>query len=139
MRFPDIPTRIVAAPMAGGPTTARLVAAVGEAGGLGMLAAGYKTADAVRAEIEAVRASTGKPFGVNVFVATIPSDDPRIGAYRDALRERAARWGVEPGPARHTDGRPAVIYQSCHDGLSGHRVEVPVDIRAEGPRRTRSS
>ena len=38
---------IVAAPMAGGPTTVALVAAVRAAGAFPFLAAGYKTAEAV--------------------------------------------------------------------------------------------
>jgi nitronate monooxygenase len=36
--------------MAGGPTTPALAAAVSEAGGLGFLAVGYKSAQAVQAE-----------------------------------------------------------------------------------------
>ena len=49
--------------MAGGPSTPALAAAVAEAGGLGSLAAGYKTVDAVREDIEALRALTRRPFG----------------------------------------------------------------------------
>ena len=37
--------------MGGGPSTPALAAAVCEAGGLGFLAAGYRTPDAVRAEL----------------------------------------------------------------------------------------
>jgi nitronate monooxygenase len=40
--------------MAGGPSTPELVVATGEAGALGFLAA-YKTAEAMEADIEAVR------------------------------------------------------------------------------------
>ena len=54
--------------MAGGPSTPELAIAVCEAGGLGFLAAGYKRADAVMSEIQAVRESTNAPFGVNLFV-----------------------------------------------------------------------
>ena len=42
----DVP--VVQAPMAGGPSTPALAAAVSNAGGLGFLAAGYKTPEAVR-------------------------------------------------------------------------------------------
>ena len=49
--------RIVVAPMAGGPTTTDLVIAAGRAGALGCLAAGYKTPEAMAAEITAVRAA----------------------------------------------------------------------------------
>jgi hypothetical protein len=58
---------IVGAPLAGGPTTPALAAAVCEAGGLGFLAAGYKTAVALADDINALRRLTRRPFGVNVF------------------------------------------------------------------------
>ena len=61
---------VVQAPMAGGPSTPALAAAVSGAGGLGCLAAGYRTPDAVREEVRAVRALTGERFAVNVFVPT---------------------------------------------------------------------
>ncbi|MFE9607389.1 nitronate monooxygenase [Streptomyces sp. NPDC006012] len=62
------PLPIVQAPMAGGISVPQLVAAVSEAGGLGFLAAGYKTADGMYQEIKQMRALTGRPFGVNVFM-----------------------------------------------------------------------
>ena len=52
---------IVQAPLGGGPSTPALAAAVAEAGGLGFLAAGYKTVDAVRADLAAVRSLTTRP------------------------------------------------------------------------------
>ena len=48
---------IVGAPLAGGPSTPALAAAVCEAGGLGFLAAGYKTASDVADDIAEVRRS----------------------------------------------------------------------------------
>ena len=65
---------IVQAPLAGGPSTPALAAAVCEAGGLGFLAAGYKPVDAVRADLETLRGLTGRPFGLNVFAP--PTDRP---------------------------------------------------------------
>ncbi|MEV5429069.1 nitronate monooxygenase [Streptomyces sp. NPDC052701] len=62
------PHPIVQAPMAGGVSVPRLAAAVSEAGGLGFLAAGYKTADGMYQEIKQLRSLTGRPFGVNLFV-----------------------------------------------------------------------
>ena len=53
--------RIVVAPMAGGPTTPDLVIAAARAGALGFLAAGYKTPEAMAAEITAVRAYAARP------------------------------------------------------------------------------
>lgn len=45
-----------------------LAAAVSEAGGLGIIAAGGATAEYIRREIRAVRAGTDKPFGVNIML-----------------------------------------------------------------------
>jgi len=95
---------IVQAPMAGGPSTPVLAIAVCEAGGLGFLAAGYRPADAVRTEIEAVRAATSRPFGVNLFVPTPrPADPDRVRAYLRELAPEAERQGVELGEPRHDD------------------------------------
>ena len=78
--------RIVVAPMAGGPTTADLVIAAARAGALGFLAAGYKTAETMTAEITAVRAATAEPFGVNVFVPGAPYPDAAtLTGYLDTL------------------------------------------------------
>jgi nitronate monooxygenase len=95
---------IVQAPMAGGPSTPELAIAVCEAGGLGFLAAGYRKPEDVREEIEAVRAGTDRPFGVNLFV---PSPEPaEPGGLRGYLREleaEAQRHGVAVGEPRYED------------------------------------
>lgn len=46
----------------------RLVSAIGEAGGFGVLACGSMGPDQLGAEIEATRALTDRPFGVNLIV-----------------------------------------------------------------------
>ena len=93
---------IVQAPMGGGPSTPALAAAVAEAGGLGFLAAGYKPVDAVRADVEALRALTGRPFGVNLFAPpTATADD--VGPFAAALRAEADRYGAPVGEPRHDD------------------------------------
>lgn len=58
---------IILAPMAGGTSTAALVAAVSNAGGLGSLGAGYTTPDDLAQAIAEIRARTDKPFAVNLF------------------------------------------------------------------------
>jgi nitronate monooxygenase len=94
---------IVQAPMAGAAGPA-LAAAVASAGGLGFLAAGYKTAEAVRAEIAEVRARTGGPFGVNVFVPSgTRGDAAALEAYRERLQPEAAALGVALGEPRWDD------------------------------------
>ncbi len=61
------------APMAGGPSTPELAAAVSDAGGLGSMGAGYVSADALRQAIRATRALTSRPFCVNVFAPEAPA------------------------------------------------------------------
>ncbi|HBH56015.1 MAG TPA: 2-nitropropane dioxygenase, partial [Kocuria sp.] len=62
-----LPVPVVQAPMAGGPSTPALAVAVARAGGLGMLAAGYKSTEAMAEEAREVAAHTDR-FGVNLFV-----------------------------------------------------------------------
>lgn len=88
---------VIVAPMAGGPSTAGLVVAASAAGALGFLAAGYKTAAAMRAEMDAVLAA-GIPFGVNVFVPGAPAaDGAAVTRYLAELEPDAAALGVRPG------------------------------------------
>jgi nitronate monooxygenase len=90
--------------MGGGPSTPALAAAVAEAGGLGSLAAGYKTVDAVREDIEAVRALTRRPFGVNVFAPPTPVADPEgVERFAATLSGEADRYGAPLGEPRHDD------------------------------------
>jgi nitronate monooxygenase len=92
---------IVQAPMGGGVSTPALAAAVSEAGGLGFLAAGYVTPDALRAEVASLRELTARPFGVNLFAPPRPVPDPRaVERYAHAL---ARRHGVAVGTPRHDD------------------------------------
>ena len=59
---------IIQAPMAGGVSTSELVAAVSNHGALGMVGAGYLTADQMREQIREIKKVTSKSFGVNLFV-----------------------------------------------------------------------
>ncbi len=75
-----------------------------EAGGLGFLAAGYRTTEAVRTELGDLRGLTARPFGLNLFVPGPASgDSAALERYADAIRAEAARLGVEPGEPRHDD------------------------------------
>ncbi len=95
---------VVVAPMAGGPSTADLVVASLEAGMLGFLAAGYKRAAEVEAEIAAVRARTSRPFGVNVFVPGAPTSNRReLDDYLQSLQPEVSRLGVPLGAAAWED------------------------------------
>jgi nitronate monooxygenase len=84
---------IVQAPMAGGPSTPALAAAVSGAGGLGFVAAGYRSADQLREDMAAVPV----PFGVNLFVPSPnATDEVAVRAYLDSL-------GPESGEPRYGD------------------------------------
>ena len=98
----DVP--IVQAPMAGGPSTPQLAAAVSSAGGLGFVAAGYRMPDALRDDLAATRAATERPFGVNLFApGGGPADPGVVHRYGDALRAEAERAGVTLGAPRFDD------------------------------------
>lgn len=91
----ELSSRVVAAPMAGGPTTPELVAAAASAGGVGQLAAGYLTPDKVRADIAAVRAAGTEVFGVNIFVPEPePVNSENLARYRAELVPYARSLGV---------------------------------------------
>lgn len=80
--------------MAGGPGTPALVMAAAAMGSLGFLAAGYKTPEAVIAEIVEVRAATDR-FGVNVFAPRpLPVDLTAFREYSALIAPDLARYGV---------------------------------------------
>jgi nitronate monooxygenase len=92
------PHPIVQAPMAGGVSVPRLAAAVSEAGGLGFLAAGYKTADGMYQEIKQIRGLTNRPFGVNLFMPQPDNADPgAVEIYAHQLAGEAAWYETELG------------------------------------------
>ncbi|MGO4143924.1 nitronate monooxygenase [Paenarthrobacter sp. YAF11_1] len=125
MPHPLFNTPFIAAPMAGGTSTPALVRAVHEGGGLGFLAAGYKSPESMSAEIAAAR-SLGIPFGMNVFVPDPrqlppgPEAVARLEAYRTELEPEAARYGVTLPPLRLDDDD---AWQEKIDALLADPVE----------------
>ncbi|SOD64411.1 nitroalkane oxidase [Streptomyces zhaozhouensis] len=102
---------VFAAPMAGGAGTPALVTAAGRAGGLGFVAAGYRTPEALAEQIGAVR-DTGVPFGVNVFAPRpVPVAPAEYRRYAEVLRPEAERYGVAlpEAPVEDDDGWDAKI------------------------------
>ncbi|MET9011947.1 nitronate monooxygenase [Streptomyces olivaceoviridis] len=92
------PHPIVQAPMAGGVSVPQLAAAVCEAGGLGFLAAGYKTADGMYQEIKQLRGLTGRPFGVNLFMPQPEhAESGAVDLYAHQLAGEAAWYETELG------------------------------------------
>jgi nitronate monooxygenase len=95
---------VIGAPMAGGPGTPALAAAVSDVGGLGFVAAGYKPPEAVAADLAAVRSLTTAPIGVNLFVLEpYQPDASALDAYRRSLEPLAAHFDVTLGEPRWED------------------------------------
>lgn len=88
-------TPVLAAPMAGGPSTAALVTAAARAGGLGFVPGGYRTPAALAEQIAAVRAE-GVPFGVNLFAPNpVPVDPGAFRRYARAIAPDAGAHGID--------------------------------------------
>lgn len=100
----DLTVPLVGAPMAGGPGTPALAAAVTNAGGLGFLPAGYLSAQRLADDIAVARSATTGPLGVNLFVPRESHANPMdLVRYAAELSELAARFDVEPGASRWDD------------------------------------
>ncbi|MFB6778256.1 nitronate monooxygenase [Streptomyces sp. NPDC056352] len=88
-------TPVLAAPMAGGPTTPALVTAAARANGLGFLAGGYRTADVLAEQIAEVR-SDGVGFGVNLFAPNpVPVDPEAFRRYARTVAPEARTYGID--------------------------------------------
>jgi len=95
---------LVAAPMAGGPSTPALVIAAADAGALGFLAGGYKTPADMAGEIARVRSATPGAFGVNLFVPGHATRQPAaLSAYVATLEKEAGDLGTAVGAPRWDD------------------------------------
>lgn len=99
LRFP-----VVLAPLAGGPSTPELAAAVASAGGLGFIAGGYLTSTELEERIRHTRSLTEEKLGVNLFVpgggpAEPTAYEPFLGRLTDWARDR----GLPVGEPRYSD------------------------------------
>jgi nitronate monooxygenase len=98
---------IIQAPMAGGATTAELVAAVSEAGGLGFIGAAYMTPEQITDLAQAVRARTSRPFGINLFSPVGPlAAPPSIEIAVAQIATYHTELGLPAPPAPTWSGEP---------------------------------
>jgi nitronate monooxygenase len=97
----DIP--IVGAPLAGGPSTPELAAAVSNAGGLGFLAAGYLSEAELAQRRHRTGELTGRPFGVNLFCPGPAGDAGRVREYASEIEKDVRDVGAALGAPRHDD------------------------------------
>ncbi len=94
MSFPTLACPIVLAPMAGGPSTPALAAAVANAGGLAGLGFAYASAERIAADLTATRALTAGPLNANFFVFR-PVTPPDHEETRRASAALAALPGLQ--------------------------------------------
>ncbi|MGH8709423.1 MAG: NAD(P)H-dependent flavin oxidoreductase [Burkholderiales bacterium] len=108
MKLPEIfgtELPIIQAPMAGAQAGAMAIA-VSNAGALGSLPCALLTAEAMRKELETLKAQTTRPYNVNFFchAPPVPSAE-REAAWRAALTPYYREYGIDPekipaGPGR---------------------------------------
>jgi nitronate monooxygenase len=93
---------IIQAPMAGGPDTPALAAAVSAAGGLGSLGCAYLTPEQIEHAAREVRARTAKPFAINLFAggdsAPDPAADARVAAMIAGFRRELGLGAISLPP-----------------------------------------
>jgi nitronate monooxygenase len=101
---------IIQGPMAGGATTAELVAAVSNAGGLGALAASLLSPAMMRDEAAKIRSLTANPFLINLFILETPAPTPSQIEEAAALLKplwQDLGWDSLPVPAKWCEDFPA--------------------------------
>lgn len=126
---------IVQAPMAGGPSTPELAAAVANAGGVGFVAAGYRSPRAFAEDLAATRALTDGPVGANLFAPSgAPADPAIVAAYAERLGPEAEGAGVALGAPRFDDdsfdAKLAVLHEHPADVVSFTFAPPPAEAVA---------
>ena len=111
---------LVLAPLAGGPATPELAAAVSNAGGLGFLAAGYRSAAELAGQRARLDELTGRPFGVNLFVPGPPADAALVRRFAAEIESDVSGIGARLGEARHDD--------DDWDAKIGYLMQAPVAV-----------
>lgn len=98
LKFP-----VIQGPMAGGATTAELVAAVSNAGGLGSLGASLLSPAMLRDDVAKIRSLTEAPFLVNLFIIDPPTpSEEEIDKAEQLLKPvwQGFGWDSLPRPAK---------------------------------------
>jgi nitronate monooxygenase len=93
---------IIQGPMAGGPSTPELIAAVSNAGAVGSLAASLLSPDTITQQVARIRNLTDQPFILNFFVQATPSPSENDVAQAVALLKpiwSGLGWDDLPRPA----------------------------------------
>ncbi|HKA49675.1 MAG TPA: nitronate monooxygenase [Candidatus Dormibacteraeota bacterium] len=161
-RLLDIEHPVVMGGMGGGATVPAMVTAVSEAGGLGVLGVTRYPPEVVASQMEEIRATTSRPFGLNLLLFL--SDDDSIAtvlAQRPAVLSTAWAWpeqelapiferargagartmhmvsGVEEAKRAAAAGADLIVAQGTegggHVGTVAAMALVPMVVRAVAP------
>jgi nitronate monooxygenase len=96
---------VIAAPMAGGPSTVELAIACSAAGALGSLGCAVTAPEDMKKQAAAIRARTDKPFGINLFVSSQPASIAP-GAQKAAIEALAGYYAELGLPAPQPAAAP---------------------------------
>lgn len=116
---------IIQGPMAWA-STAPLVAAVSNAGGLGVLGVGFAPADFIEAQVEATRALTDKPFAINLCIE-----------HENKILDQVSRLAIQMKvPVIYADTVVNLDYKLCRNYFSqwkeqGIKIIVKASILAD--------
>ena len=121
----DLP--IIQAPM-GGAVGPRMVAAVSNAGGVGMLVPWRAKAETVQQQIRETRALTSRPFGVNL-VLDFPQEERLDVCLEEHVPIISFFWGDPSALAPRAKARGAIVLHTVGSAAEAKRaVDAGVDI-----------
>src|SRR5690606_29772691 len=122
-RLLGIELPIIQAPMAG-VQGSELAVAVSNAGGLGSLPCAMLSPDAIRDELQTIRAQTDRPFNVNFFCHALPEPSAeREAGWRAALSPYYREFGIDMSSIPDGPGRAPFDRQAA-DLLEAFRPAV---------------
>ena len=116
---------LIQAPMSGS-TPPALVAAVSNAGALGSLGAGYLEPSAIIENAEQIRASTGQPYAIGLFVLPdeFDADMAAVAKAREQLDQLMAREGIEQPMAKKLVGELKAAKLKVEAQINGDKLRV---------------
>lgn len=115
---------IIGAPMAGGPSTPALAAAVSNGGGLGFLASGNKDAALLVQDIrDCAQLTAGKPYGVNFFYPqSLHTDPDALDRVHQLVKKECDAAGIEQPAMPTVDysndflAKREAVFTACSEG-----------------------
>ena len=132
MHFP--PSRLIIAPMAGGPSTPELVSAAAQIGAFGFLAAGYLSSQSLSDKMQAVHGA----YGVNLFAPQTPAEDlSPLDDFARNLQRYADEYGITLNPRPQVDMKDdwddkiALLHHAARAGFAPDVVSVTFGLMSK--------